>query len=554
MKQNQYFLEFLHSHKKIDKKTYESLMERTDDFDCLDFLITQDKIKPADKLEALASYFDVPCIDLDHLTISQNFEKYFSLELMKKYLFVPIYISQNGTMIIATSDVNNPQMQTTVQMVFDGDVQYILVEKQKIVDFLNSYQATIATKDVLDTISKNIESSEKTYEEELSIQNAPAVKFVDSIIKEAVPLRASDIHIEPNDADVVIRYRIDGDLIEWAKFPVSSYPEISARIKILSNIDIAEKRIPQDGRITLNINGEDVNFRVSTLPTIHGEKFVIRILDSKLFSYNLKELDFAPDAYNLIGKILKHPHGIILLTGPTGSGKTTTLYAFLRELNNGKNNIVTIEDPVEFAMSGINQVQVNPKANVTFATSLRSILRQDPDVIMVGEIRDEETAQIATRAAITGHLVLSTLHTNDATGAVIRLIDMGIPQYLASDAIVAVISQRLIKRLCPHCKKRVKTTLQMMDALNLKESMYIYRANGCPFCNHTGYKGRLAVHEILYFDKKLKNKLDTQELNIETLSAFAEQSGMISLAEACKKYVLNGTTSLEEFINLTLGQ
>ena len=555
MNQNEYFCKLLLKNKKINKKTYQELSKNFEDknFDCLEFLVEKKYITEHEKTEILSKTFDMPMVDLDLVNVSINFEKWFNLEIMQKFQFIPIYISKENTMIVATSEPSNLQMQSVVNMYFDGKVEFVLAEKTKIKNFLNSYLANISSKDALSSIVENKTNEEKQNDDEILVQNAPAVKFVDSIIREALPLRASDIHIEPNEENVVIKYRIDGDLIKWSDFPILSYSEISARIKILSGIDIAEKRIPQDGRILMNINGDDINFRVSTLPTIYGEKFVIRVLDNKVFSYTLKELNFSKKSYELIDKILSHPHGIILLTGPTGSGKTTTLYAFLRELNSGKKNIVTIEDPVEYAMDGVNQVQVNKKADLTFASSLRSILRQDPDIIMVGEIRDEETAQIAIRSAITGHLVLSTLHTNDAPGAVIRLTDMGIPQYLVGDALVAVISQRLVKKLCPHCKKKIKTNAQITNELDLKESTFIYEPNGCPYCNNTGYRGRMAVHEIMYIDHKLKEKLNFKNLDFETLRDLAIKNGMITISKACKEYVLNGTTSFAEYVNISLG-
>lgn len=555
MEQNEFLAKYLLNHKKINQKVFDSLSDKLFDknFDVLENLIVRGEIKQLDSLEAIASFYDLPFLDLDSISILQGMEKYFPLELMKRFLFLPLYFTQNKVMVIGICDICNANMMSAINMLYDGKVEFVLLEKQKIVDFLNRYEATLTTKKALSSFAKTDKAVVRSNTDDLYVQDAPAVKFVDSIIREALPLKASDIHIEPNSEKVVIRYRIDGDLIKWMEFPLASYQEISARIKILSGIDIAEKRIPQDGHLTMNINGEDVNFRVSTLPTINGEKFVIRILDNKIFSYSLKQLNFSKTAYKLIEKILSHPHGIILLTGPTGSGKTTTLYAFLRELNNGKNNIVTIEDPVEFAMDGINQIQVNKKANLTFASSLRSILRQDPDVVMVGEIRDEETAQIATRAAITGHLVLSTLHTNDATGAVIRLMDMGIPQYLVGDAMVAVLSQRLVKRLCPHCRKKVKTSKSAMKALNLKKPRDIFKPQGCPYCGGTGYRGRVAVHEILYLDKNFKEQIENQEVNFEVLKTLAKQNGMISLSDACKEYVLNGTTSLDEYLSIMIG-
>ncbi len=555
MTKNETLARYLLKTRKINQKVYDELSERFEEenFDVLQHLIFLGEISDFDKTEAYASLFELPSIDLDYISISQNIEKYFNLEMLKHFSFLPLYTSKDGTLILGVTDILNPELKSVVEMLYDGEIEYVVVEKQKVVDFLNSYEATVTTKDALTSISKDDENLDQSTTDDISVQDAPAVKFVDSIIREALPLRASDIHIEPGELKVIIRYRIDGDLVKWNEFPISSFPEVAARIKILSGIDIAEKRIPQDGRITLNSNGEDVNFRVSTLPTIYGEKFVIRILDNKIFSYSLKELNFSDKANKLIEKILNHPHGIILLTGPTGSGKTTTLYAFLRELNNGKKNIVTIEDPVEYAMKSINQIQVNKKANLTFASSLRSILRQDPDIIMVGEIRDEETAQIATRAAITGHLVLSTLHTNDSTGAVIRLVDMGIPQYLVGDALVAVLSQRLVKQLCPHCKKKIKTNKGIMEALGLKNEEYIFKPQGCPYCNNTGYKGRVAVHEILYLDSKIKAQIIDQNLDFETLRKQAIENGMITLSEACKQYVLDGITSYEEYMNIMLG-
>ena len=553
MNKNQFFADYFYKCKIINKKLYDELLEKIDNqqFDCLEFLIENNHISQTAKMYALSNYYNIPYIDMDMARTSFNLNEMFSLELLKKFCFVPLQ-TINDILIVATSNPNVSNIKSILGVKFAQNVEFVLAEEQKILDYINSYQSMMTSKDALSSIIESSEVKTKT-EDEVFIQNAPSVKFVNSVIREALSVRASDIHIEPNAENVTIRYRIDGDLIKWNDFPIASYPEVSARIKILSGIDIAEKRIPQDGRILMNVNDEEINFRVSSLPTIYGEKFVIRVLDNKIFSYNLDQLNFSKHSYKLISKIIKHPHGIILLTGPTGSGKTTTLYAVLRELNDGKKNIVTIEDPVEYAMDGINQVQVNKKADLTFASSLRSILRQDPDIIMIGEIRDEETAQIATRAAITGHLVLSTLHTNDAPGALIRLIDMGIPQYLVEDSVVAVMSQRLVKKLCPHCKKRVTTTKLATRALGLKKPTKIFQPKGCEYCNHTGYKGRVAVHEIMYLDQKLKEKLNNKNLDLNSVREIALKNGMISLAEACKEYVLDGTTSINEFMNIILG-
>jgi len=348
-----------------------------------------------------------------------------------------------------------------------------------------------------------------------------------------------------------VRYRIDGDLQERAEFPIEAYSAICARLKILAGLNIAERRIPQDGRINMVIGGKEFDFRVSTLPTVFGEKFVIRILDKTSFRFTRDDLGFTEAENKIVDKMLAKPHGIILLTGPTGCGKTTTLYSFLKEINDSTKNIVTVEDPVEYVMQGINQTQVNTKANMTFAAALRSILRQDPDIIMVGEIRDEETAQIAVRSAITGHLVFSTLHTNDAPGAIVRLGDMGVPKYLVADALVGVIAQRLVKRLCPACKKKGRTTAKEMDILGINEPVSIARPQGCQFCGNTGYKGRIAVHEIMYMNDTMRAAV-LSESDPEKLRKISMENGMVPLRNACRNLVFNGYTSVQELMSLSV--
>ncbi len=299
------------------------------------------------------------------------------------------------------------------------------------------------------------------------------------------------------------------------------------------------------------VSGSEYDFRISSLPTMFGEKFVIRVLDRSSFRFTREDLGFTDKENELLDKMLARPHGIILLTGPTGCGKSTTLYAFLKEINKPEVNIVTVEDPVEYVMSGINQTQVNAKANMTFSVALRSILRQDPDVIMVGEMRDEETAEIAVRAAITGHLVFSTLHTNDAPGSITRLEDMGVEEYLLADALVGVIAQRLVKRMCPACKKRAKTNTKEMEILGLDEPISIFRPQGCQFCNGTGYKGRVAVHEIMYINENMRNAI-TQEQNLEKLRETAKANGMVTLWNSCRSLVLKGVTSIQELMSLNI--
>ena len=508
---------------------------------------------------ALAEFYCMPFAEMDMFEPEDQLVDMFKLPLLRKHKFVPVFIDKNNVLLIAVGKPLDYNAMSMIALAYTGKVDYVLVPPTQIDVFIDSISAVRSTATALETLQKvkdkdlldraNI-SKDETIATEEDVINAPAVQLVDSIIKEAIPFRASDIHIEPFETNVKVRYRIDGALNERAIFPIESYPSIGARLKIISGMNIAERRIPQDGRINMKINGIDYDFRVSTLPTVHGEKFVIRILDKSAFSFSRAELGFSPSENEVIDKILAHPHGVVLLAGPTGCGKSTTLYSFLRELNKEDVNIITVEDPVEYTLHGINQTQVNKKANMTFAAALRSILRQDPDIIMLGEIRDEETAQNAIRAAITGHLVFSTLHTNDAPGAVTRLVDMGTTRYLVADALVAVISQRLVKKLCPACKKKSKLKPYEMEMLGIKEQKSIFRPYGCQFCNNTGYKGRLAVHEIMYLSEELKIAISEGQ-NITELREIAKKDGMVSLEQACREYVLNGQTSLAEYMSLT---
>lgn len=510
--------------------------------------------------EKIADMCHIPFVELGLLDIDKKVIEKYSLPFLKKHKILPIFEDNNGVMVVAIGNYFDGFSRSTLSTLFDCKVEPVLVMPKDIDNFIDSIVAVKSTENALNDLEKEkkariVKKEEDNQDDEQvdDVTNAPAVRLVDSFIKEAIPFRASDIHVEPYENEVKVRYRIDGDLTDRVTFPIASYPAVCARLKIIAGMDIAERRIPQDGRINMNVNGTEYDFRVSTLPTVHGEKFVIRVLDKSSFSFDRCDLHFTDKENALIDKILAHPHGLILLTGPTGCGKSTTLYSFLKELNKPSVNIVTVEDPVEYTMVGVNQTQVNTKANMTFATALRSILRQDPDIIMVGEIRDEETAQIAIRAGITGHLVLSTLHTNNAPGAVARLVDMGIEPYFVSDALVAVISQRLLKRLCPACKRQVLLTPEEMKALNITEPTYAYEAVGCPYCNHTGYKGRIAIHEIMAMNDKVRGALSNGHTDVESIKKIACENGMIPLADAGKQYLIDGLTSFEELIKLIAG-
>ncbi len=511
----------------------------------------------------LSEFYCMPYVQMEMLDPDDQLVRSFSVTFLRKNCIVPITVDASGTMVMAIGRPFDLNARSAARVLHRGPVEFIMVLPEYVEKYLNSAAAVKSTADALVSLQKEREKkavasspsvaaiTAPTPKEEEEISNAPAVRLVDSIIKEAIPFRASDIHIEPFENIVKVRYRIDGDLADRAEFPIESFPAICARIKILSGIDIAERRIPQDGRINLSIEGKEYDFRVSTLPTIFGEKFVIRILDKTSFNFTRKDLGFSEDENKVVDKILAHPHGIVLLTGPTGCGKSTTLYSFLKEINKPEVNIVTVEDPVEYTLMGINQTQVNTKANMTFAAALRSILRQDPDIIMIGEIRDEETAQIAIRAAITGHLVFSTLHTNDAPGVINRLVDMGVKGYLVEDSLIGVISQRLVKQLCPMCKIKTRTNRREMEVLHIDEPATIYRPQGCQYCNNSGYRGRIAVHEIMYMTDKLRDTVG-RHLTAEEVREIARSEGMKTLWEACRERVYAGDTSISELMTLSL--
>ena len=509
-------------------------------------------------LAAMGEFFCMPYCEMGLLEVDRSLLQNVTFAFLRKHKFIPVSVDKKGVLLVAVARPLDVSAMSMVSRIHIGPKDFILVPSVQIDIFIDSIVAVQSTADALQDLQENRDREltdaardlpTSLIEKDDDVINNPSVRLVDSVIKEAIPFRASDIHIEPFEKVVKVRYRIDGDLHRRAEFPIESYPAICARLKILAGISIAERRIPQDGRISMTINETDYDFRVSTLPTVYGEKFVIRILDKTSFNWTRSELGFTDEENAVINKILAHSYGIVLLTGPTGCGKSTTLYSFLKEINKPTVNVITVEDPVEYTLHGVNQVQVNPKANLTFASALRSTLRQDPDVIMVGEIRDEDTAEIAVRAAITGHLVFSTLHTNDAPGAIVRLEDMKVSDYLVADALVGVIAQRLVKRLCPVCKKRGRTNEAEMKILGTDEPVSIFRPQGCRFCNHTGYKGRVAVHEIMYMSDKIKRAVTSGE-PLERLREMAEEEGMSDLWSCCKKLVLGGVTDISELMSL----
>jgi len=507
-------------------------------------LLTEDEI-----MDTLAVQLSLERFDISKAFIDPEIARSIPEEVAKKYNLIP-FGEKNGKLLVAMSDPLNIFAIDDISFITHKPIQPCIAGYEAIEKAIELYFSKQSTDKALEDLKKEykIELDGK-YDQAIidEVQSAPAVRLTNSILSQAITIGASDIHIEPFEKEVKVRYRIDGVLVESMVIPKSLYSSVCTRIKIMAGMNIAENRIPQDGRNEMEVGGQRYDFRVSSLPTVYGEKIVIRVLDRNNFLLTRSMLGFTNHENVLLNRILSMPYGIVLLTGPTGSGKSTTLYAILKELNTVGKNIVTVEDPVEYTLSGINQVQVNAKAGLTFASSLRSILRQDPDIIMIGEMRDEETAHIAVRAAITGHLVFSTLHTNDAPSSLTRLVDMGIASYLVAEAIIGIISQRLLRKLCLSCKQGYLAEERDKKVLREQSALKLYKATGCPACNNTGYKGRIAIHEVLYLDNKLRNIIE-KGVNAEELRTLALKDGMVPLYENCRQLVLTGVTSINEMV------
>jgi type IV pilus assembly protein PilB len=409
--------------------------------------------------------------------------------------------------------------------------------------------------DVLEIVTEDNQEV-NVAELEKSASDAPIVKFVNAIITDAINKGASDIHIEPYEKFMRIRYRIDGVLYEVSRPPLAIKEALSSRIKIMARLNISERRLPQDGRIRMTFPGEDepIDFRVSTLPSIFGERIVLRILRKAGLQQDMTKLGFEPKQLEDYKWAISQPYGMVLVTGPTGSGKTTTLYSALMELNTDDVNLSTVEDPVEYNIRGMNQVQVRPEVGLTFAAALRSFLRQDPDVIMVGEIRDLETAEIAIKSALTGHLVLSTLHTNDAPSTVTRLLNMGVEPFLVASAVLVIVSQRLVRKICENCKEEVKVSSEVLEGLGVKKELIpnfkVYKGRGCEKCNNIGYKGRIGIYENLRFNREIREAILRGDSTAE-IRRIAIKNGMITLREAALKKLQDGITTIDEVIRTT---
>lgn len=514
-------------------------------------LVEEGIVSEDDIIEILEYQLDIPHVKFDKYFIDSKVVGILPETIARKYNIIPI--KKTGMLLtVAMSDPLNIFAIDEIKLVSGMDVQPAIASESDIKTAIEYYYGKQTAEKAIEDFKKEYDIEDNiALDKELieQVNNAPVVRFVNSIIEQAVATRASDIHIEPGERKLRIRFRIDGELSEIMSTSIQTHGAVVARIKIMSNLNIAERRLPQDGRVELEVAGKNLDLRISIIPTVYGEKVVIRILDRENFLMTKKQLGFNEKNIEKYEKLLKAPCGIILVAGPTGSGKTTTLYAALREINRPEINIITLEDPVEYRLDGINQIQVNPKIGLNFANGLRAILRQDPNVIMIGEIRDEETANLAVRAAITGHLVLSTLHTNDATSSVIRLLDMGIESYLVASAIVGVIAQRLVRKICPECRSAYKASTQELKILGLtpESELVLYRGKGCSTCNGTGYRGRTAVNEIMVVTRKLR-ELIAQKATTDRLQELSKQQGMKTLRENCAEMVIDGITTVEEML------
>jgi len=480
------------------------------------------------------------------------------IQFAKNNEFVPL-IRKNGVVEIATSDPLNFFALQDVKTILDAELDPVLAPASIIMEAINSVydRASASAEGVMgDLQSEDLGILAQELEEPEDLldadDEAPIIRLVNSLLFQAVKERASDIHIEPFEKDLVVRFRIDGVLYEILRPPKRLQSSISSRVKIMGGLNIAEKRLPQDGRIRLKVAGKDIDIRLSTLPTSHGERIVMRILDRATVLMTVEQLGFDRNQLDNFNELINHTHGIILVTGPTGSGKTTTLYAALNQINTPDKNIITIEDPVEYQLPGVSQIQVNSKINLTFANGLRSIVRQDPDVILVGEIRDTETAEIAIQASLTGHLVFSTLHTNDAPSAVTRLVDMGVEPFLISSSLLAAIAQRLVRVLCPNCRQPDTPDPKILEGLGIadRSEHTFYKPAGCPECLSTGFSGRSAVYEILMVNDSIRDLIN-QNADSNRIKKEARKNGMITLREDAARKTLSAQTSLSEAIRVT---
>jgi len=513
---------------------------------------------------AIASQLNIKKYSPGDYTISSELSEIIDVDTVNKFRAAPVKY-EGGVLTLAMMDPLDIIAIDYIEVMTNMEVETIICSEQNFTHLLSGIYGAYSGKDgmmkqVKDIAEMELSSAEEDYTTEVMAtdlqdmaEKAPVIKLVNSILSQAVRDGATDVHLSPEKEYIEIRFRVDGKLNRIPTPPKRMFLPMISRIKLIANLDISVTRIPQDGRMTIILNKKEINVRVSTIPTVYGENMVLRLLDASSGIHTLDKLGFHSRDIDSLRKMIRMPYGMILCTGPTGSGKSTSLFAMLQEINSPDTNIITLEDPVEYRMEHIRQVQLNHKAGMTFASGLRSILRQDPDVIMVGEIRDTETAGVAVQAALTGHLVFSTVHTNDAPGAITRFIDMGVEPFMAASVMLVTIAQRLIRRLCPHCKEKYTPSSQILKFWGLKKNNYIfYRAKGCSSCKDTGYKGRVGFYEILYVNEAIKQMIIAGK-SAQEISIAAQQTGqMKALKFDALQKVVKGITSSEEAMSAIL--
>lgn len=502
-------------------------------------------------LKALSDKLNEPVVDLDTVEINVEAVARVPRSLAIKYDMIAIAES-NGRLTVVTSDPLNFYGIEDVRLVTGLNIAVCLSEKAPILKAIDYYYAEIKAREAATIANENVVSFEfneaELYDSETD--DTPVVKLFNSLLIRGYNANASDIHIEPFEDKTMVRMRVDGMIIDYVQLAKNIHQSLIVRIKIMGNMDIAEKRVPQDGHFLTTLDGIKMNLRVSVIPTVHGEKVVLRFLNSNTPILNDMQYGMNLNNYRKMCKMMEMPHGIIYMTGPTGSGKTTTLYMILEALTKRQVNISTIEDPVEKQIERVNQMQINTAAGLTFESGLRALLRQDPDVIMVGETRDGETASISVRAAITGHLVLSSLHTNDAISAIVRLEDMGVEPYMVANSLVGSVSQRLVRTICPHCKEKILATPLEKELIG-EETTYIYHGRGCNHCNQTGYRGRTAIHEIVLVDKEVRRLISSRKDVDEIFDYMRKTQNFTTLKEEAIQLVKDGLTTMEELMKIS---
>lgn len=514
-----------------------------------DLLITQGYITEQQLIEVLEFQLGIPHVSLFKYQIDPAITQIIPESMAKRYQVLP-FMKEGSKLMVAMADPLDYFAIEDLRMSTGFRIEPAISSRDELTRAIARHYGM---RDSMSQMMVELPTQEEIEETEITDEDSPIVRLVNQMIQQAVSLRASDIHVDPGENNLSIRYRIDGTLRTERIIPKQMQGFITARLKIMARLNIAERRLPQDGRIKMQFDYKMVDIRVSSLPTMHGEKIVLRLLDLSTGVKSVDTLGFSDLNADAFREMISKPYGILLITGPTGSGKSTTLYSALSQLNTENANIITIEDPVEYQLEGVNQVHVNPAIGLTFAAGLRSILRQDPNIVMVGEIRDTETAEIAVRASLTGHLVLSTLHTNDAISTISRLRDMGVEPYLIASSLLGVVAQRLVRKICPDCKEEQKPTEQesiMLRRYGLPAEV-IYRGRGCGNCNNTGYRGRIAIHEVLTINDHLR-QLITDSASIEELRAAGREQGMIQLVEDGFVKVSKGITTLQEVMRETV--